>query len=178
LTIGVFISISSTGILTIIGIWMVWLIKGKKKNILKYLFLLMIAIPVIVYFLYTSIFFQAFIGRMQDGFSTRGRFSGYEHVNNMDLLPVEVVFGHGMNKSLKNSPNLQGFVVPFWYFGLVGVFLLIYIYLFYIFINKKTMRQKIFLLVFVVLNAGTDVVVGPFIILYMSFVLTKDNYVI
>lgn len=38
-----------------------------------------------------------------------------------------------------------------------------------------TKKQKLLTIIFIVLNLGTEVALGPFLLLYMSFILCKDE---
>lgn len=170
LTFGLLLSVSSTGILGAFFIWLIWGVREIRKIKYNNVFYLLVLVP-ILYACYQLPFFQFFLERMEAGSSSSGRFSGYSYLmNDVNYTLSEVFWGHGMQLSF--DKYLPGFANIYWYFGLVGlsIFMLTILVAF----AEGITKQKIILLIFLFLNLGTEIAVGPFLLLYMSFVLTKS----
>lgn len=170
LSLGILLSISSTGIICMLFIWVIFSLRVMTKN---NKFLLYFPLVIFMSFiLYITPFFQMFLDRMESGHSSAGRFSGYNYLFNEVIFDVsEFMWGHGMEKTF--DQYLPGFANIYWFFGIVGLMLFISALLSsWKFFTKK---QKLLTIIFIVLNLGTEVALGPFLLLYMSFILCKDE---
>lgn len=107
---------------------------------------------------------------MENGKSSSDRFAGYsllfEYRNFFSLL-----FGNGMK--LLEGDYLSGYLRLFYYFGITGVILFFYEILSGY--KKHNQVGKILVWLFIVLNIGTEVALGPFLIIYSSFILTSNE---
>lgn len=172
LTIGVLVSMSSTGILVSIVIWLLWLADflGKKIRI-ESLVLFLSILPLMIAFVFTSSFFDHFLTRMKDGESSIGRFNGYyEILQNGLISKFDIFFGSGMDTSIYSS-YLAGYARLFVFFGLIGVVCFL-VFAIMTFLSKKIVRwQKIMMFVFLILNTGTEILFQPMILCFFSFIL-------
>lgn len=164
-SLGIILSVSSTGILCLGFLLFIFSIKNWKK--------LLIYAPIVIlilYFIYYSEYFQGFLIRMENGKSSSDRFAGYsllfEYRNFFSLL-----FGNGMK--LLEGDYLSGYLRLFYYFGITGVILFFYEILSGY--KKHNQVGKILVWLFIVLNIGTEVALGPFLIIYSSFILTSNE---
>ncbi|QQP69552.1 hypothetical protein JHE06_07975 [Carnobacterium sp. CS13] len=179
-TIAILLSQSSTGIIVVILLWLLWVLKKvisfeAKRKKLQYILILITLFPILVYFLLNSAVFDVFINRT---FSSQGGSAATNRFGNINIFDyvkgnsiVELFFGKGMIDLIEYIP---GFVRSFYFFGLIGVlvtaFLLLYMF------KKGNNLQKIIILIFLILNIGTEILFGNFILLYFSFsIISYDD---
>lgn len=165
--IGVLLSVSSTGILCLLFLLAVYGI-NNLRNIVKYIPLIIIALIG----LYFSVYFQGFLTRINNGKSTEDRFSGYEILFQDETSYPNILFGKGMIEiDIDKMGYLAGYPRLILYFGIVGTVLFLFS-LFYKYKNKSQFG-KILIILFAILNFGTEVALGPFLILYIGYII-KD----
>ena len=98
----------------------------------------------------------------------RGRLGSYDVIKGCDFSLFNWIFGHGMETSF--PVYLPGFLMLFWYFGLVGLFLYFSINM-WLFVNGG-FTTRVGIIVFALLNIGSEAVLGPFVLLYFMFILS------
>lgn len=107
---------------------------------------------------------------MGDGKSTSDRFAGYSLLTQSTDLSL-ILFGRGMQTL--TGEYLSGYMRLYYYFGIIGLLLfLITIFSGYL---KHSNAIKILIWLFIILNIGTEVALGPFLLLFASFIITNDE---
>jgi hypothetical protein len=171
LTIGIFLSVSNTGILVSALIWVLFLFEKIKYNPVNLIrcFIFTAGSGIVIFFLMQTPFYQIFQKRLD--YSTEGRFSAYSYL--LDILtysPDRVLLGSGMDSSLTDY-YMSGYVKMVCYFGIIG-FILYSVINFYLFI-KVDRLGKVALFIFFILNgAATEMTFGPFLFLYTAFTIS------
>lgn len=171
LFLGILVSGSSTGIIAGAFLFVILFSQTGKIRLKAYVwYMLFLAMGLGLYLMTHSSFYNSAIDKLQSERSIAARLSGFEILlSEFNYTNVELLFGHGIGST---NIYLPGYLMLFYYLGLIS--LLIYIFVnvkIYFSINRK---RKILLLLFAILNIGTEVVMGPFIILYFSFILSKN----
>lgn len=163
--IGIILSISSTGILCLAFLLILYSLKNWKKFIIYFPIIIISAILI-----YNTDYIQSFITRMGDGKSTSDRFAGYSLLTQSTDLSL-ILFGRGMQTL--TGEYLSGYMRLYYYFGIIGLLLfLITIFSGYL---KHSNVIKILIWLFIILNIGTEVALGPFLLLFASFIITNDE---
>ena len=182
LTLGLLLSVSSIGVLSIISLWIIWIIiksiQMKDKINIKILGLIISIIILLIIFIGVSESFNKFIGRL--GTSSYNRFGAYEdyynYIKNKPL--VNLLFGTGMDLS-SFKVWYPSFAKILRFFGITGIILFIYSIL-RTYMTIKEESPKIILLGYLIfLGFGTEVLVGNFLLLYYPFIIKKfewDDY--
>jgi hypothetical protein len=169
LSFGIILSGSSTGILCLGALWILYMIRGK--NSAKYIPIVLVALLVIFQLKLLSVFES----RMEDGASTAGRFDGYFLMWKLvkdNLLSLFV--GHGMRSlALETGIYLPGYPRLVWYFGLIGMALFLVVMLSYL--KRHRYHSNALIILFLALNLGTEVALGPFMLLYTAFIIVLSN---
>lgn len=172
LFLGVFISGASTGLLSCCLLFVIAVIKKwrmKMKPLIWFLFF--IAGMLIMYILSSMEFYNTAIMKLSDERAIMGRFGGLATLIAMRYTNVELWFGHGFNPL---SEFLSGYLMLFYYLGIVGLSMYLFICLYKLF-SVDAFDKKVLLLLFFFLNVGTEVVMGPFLVLYFSFIISKKK---
>ena len=180
ISIAVLIAQSSTGIIMSILIWFMWYLerffsKGISKKKIVFLLLSIIFIPVLLMIITKTNSFDFFLDRTFSSGSlgeAAYRRLGNEVIFN-DLLnksSYHLLFGQGMVNLQTYIPGLTRILIFFGISGLV-LFLAMLIRL-YIIGNRL---QKEILIIFLILNIGTEILFGNFIFIYLPFLLVHDK---
>lgn len=173
MTFGILISVSSTGILCAMVLWAIFVFKNKKSSWIVIPCMLLIGSII-----YSTSFVQLFLDRIEEGKSAAGRFDGYMYLlSNIDELSfTEFIFGQGMYDPTLYPEYLAGYARLFVCFGLLGVVL----FLFAIFslYRRQLQLSNILLILFLILNIGTEIALGPYLLVYISLIvgyISKHN---
>lgn len=169
---GLLLSASSTGILAGGFLLMLSLLQVGKIRFKPYVwYLLFLIAGISLYLISQSSFYGAAVDKLMDDRTFDGRFSGIEVIlSNIDYSDTEFLFGHGIGST---GVYLPGYLMLFYYLGAVA--LLIYICANIRIFFRVDKSRKILLLLFALLNVGTEVVMGPFILLFFSFILSRNR---
>lgn len=173
LFLGVLLSGSSTGVIACIFLLIVLLFQIDKIRLKAYVWYFFFLIGGgCLYLISHSAFYERAIEKLSDERSIAGRFSGIDTIlSNLNYTNMDFLFGHGIGSI---NIFLPGYLMLFYYMGL---FCLLTYFLANIVIYLKLDKQKrILLLLFALLNIGTEVVMGPFIVLFFSFILSKKHF--
>lgn len=175
---GIIISHSSTGTIGLIILVLAWMLicpqdflyRIPKKIVIGILLL----IPLCSFLLYKSGYIDTFIGRTfadGRGLSAQSHFAFIEGAFSEDTNLLQFFFG----KSLQEVATgyLPGWFAAYYCLGAVGV--LLYIGVFYTVFKRSFLRSRIIVLTFVGLNFGTEIMLGIFMLLYMSAALLQDD---
>jgi hypothetical protein len=179
-SIAILLSQSSTGIIITIFIWFKWYfrrvsIKEIKRRKVTFILLTIFLIPIVFGLLIQTPFFKVFLSRTFSGEglgeAARRRLGNYEVLSQIyNKFSFSFISGKGMIPLQIYFPGIARLLL---YFGLIGLLLFVVLYLrVYIRSNKV---QKEILLIFFILNIGTEILFGNFILLYMSFALVDDE---
>lgn len=163
-----FVSASSTGIIVACVVWIVFALHGKQATKAarekKMAILVVTCVLVAAVFSYSGLF-DYFVSRTFGGGvsgSTRFYAIGDMFASSNSLLGI--LFGAGLQQT---EEYLPGFARVYYCLGLIG-FLAITMYLIHLF--KWADRQgRMVVLFFVVLNVGTEILLGNFAIYYLPF---------
>lgn len=167
-TFGLLLSMSNTGFLVGIIVWLNYFFRNSKKYI--YLFPVVIIVVVAVYYLPIT---QSIIDRLFDGRSAGGRFNGYSYVFDSELSLSEFLFGHGMINTQKLNVYLAGYARLFWYFGVTGI--LLFASVFIALYKSGNNQQRELLIIAILLNIGSDAILGPFFFPYYSLIISNND---
>jgi hypothetical protein len=175
-SIAILLSESSTGIITCGFIWFLWALKKivsqrekSKERII--IFVLIVLSPVLYYFLLKTDSFNTFINRTysngQLGTAALGRIGNVNFSQIwLNSSSVDVLFGKGM---VNLDFYMPGFARALYYYGIIGsIVLYITILLIY---NNLGKNLRPLMVVFLILNIGTEMMFGGFIMLYFSFMI-------
>lgn len=170
--IGLIISGSSTGILTEIGlllIWIIWLLKdilnrNRRSKAITALFITAFSAAVIAN---TKTFKYAVSRMFGNKSSFSGRFGNYSKAfSSKNSTVTEMLFGHGIKGFNEYIPAIPRIYLSFGIVILV-IFLLYSTYKLF----KKKGYKKIALLILLVSTPGTEIILGKFILLYLPFII-------
>ncbi len=176
-SLGILLSMSSTGIITLSFIWGLYAYKKIKQRMsIILLSILIVLIPTCFFIILNSFFWRNFENRMIDGSSTAGRFDGYLSV--FSYVHDEMssfIFGIGMNTEFFSN-YLAGYARLILFFGFCG-FLCFLFFIVYILAFKQCQKwQIVLLLVFIALNIGTELLFQPVILTFLPFILCYENH--
>lgn len=175
---GIIISRSSTGVFALAILMVAWLLlnpedflyKIPKKNIVAFLILL----PICALFLYKGGYIESFTSHTfvnGQGLLAQSHFTdiGQAFKDNSNVMTV--LFGNGMQDV--EAGYLPGWFRVYYCLGITGV--IFYVAGFYKMFRLSKKNGRIIVLIFVTLNFGTEVMLGVFMLLYMSVVLFCEN---
>lgn len=179
--IGIFSSYSSTGIIGLLLLVLMSMIVYNKtiiNSISKNLIIcILVCLPILFFLLYKYGYIEYFLDHTfanGKGLASQTHFRDIGQIFSEDISLMNMVLGHGLQ-------DVEGGYLPGWFrtyycLGIIGILLYMYVFLkTYISANKG---QKVIILVFVALNFGTEIMLGAFIILYMSIGMMKERYVL
>lgn len=89
-----------------------------------------------------------------------------------DWTLLDTIFGRGLQQV--SSGYLPGWPRALYCLGISGI--IMYIYAFGNIYVKSDFRKKVILLVFCLLNFGTEIMLGIFLLLYLSLIFSRCNY--
>lgn len=172
------LSRSSTAIILMILIWGVFVINNirSRENQLVVQLLILFTALIIIYTMYKDIkslnyFITKTFGQSRSILEivNTTRFNQVnESFRSFEGL-IDYIFGKGC---IRIDYYLPGFIRLIYNFGILG--LIIYLYM----IKKSTIKnsnlQKIILLVYLIINIGTEVLFGNFIFIFLPFII-NDN---
>lgn len=179
---GILASRSSTGILGLMfcfGLLTLEFVKKKhwltgKRTMIGMLFLL----PFLFFALCKSGYVESFINHTfasGQGLSGQSHFNGISEAFKNDSSFLEIIFGHGLQQVQGGGKDryLPGWIRTYYCLGVVGT-LLYAVSFFKIYCRTSSVGKKIILL-FVFLNLGTEIMLGKFMLLYMSVAMTYSR---
>lgn len=175
---GIIISHSSTGTVGLIVLVLAWMVlcpedflyRIPKKIIIGIIFLL----PICGYLLYKSGYVASFIGHTfanGQGLSSQSHFIDIQAAMSENTSALQVLFGKGMQDV--DAGYLPGWIRTYYCLGTMGVVL--YIAGFYKIARQSSQRVRVIVLTFAALNFGTEIMLGVFMLLYMSAALLQDD---
>ncbi|OME27968.1 hypothetical protein [Paenibacillus odorifer] len=178
LSFGILISKSSTGIILCLLLWMYHLIVNIKKAKLLPTITYIFSIPLVISFLINSsdfnIFLDRFMSNSEFGTSTINRFGSYtimlNSLNSNSL--IQMIFGNGMIDEMQ--VYMPGFVRLFYYFGIIGVCLMLVIYI-QLFRGTNAANRGLWILM-LVMNIGGDSIFGANLLLFVPFLLVNYTF--
>lgn len=176
---GIIVSRSSTGVFALIILIIAWMLlnpedflyKISKKTIITFLILL----PMGVLFLYKGGYIESFITHTfvnGQGLLTQSHFIDIRQAFKGNSSILTILFGNGMQDV--EAGYLPGWFRAYYCLGITGVFL--FIGGFYKLFKISQKRGRIIVLTFALLNFGTEVMLGVFMLLYMSAVMIPEDY--
>lgn len=175
---GILLSGSTIGICLMLFVFLIWCCH-EKTNTRKWLLLGGGALGIIVLFvgieklmLISDTWFgvNPFLKFTSENIGS-GRLGSYEILYSLNMSGSDLLFGHGMETSF--PIYLPGFLMLFWYFGLMGLFIYIAINV-YLYV-KSGFVARLLILVFALLNIGSEAALGPFLLLYFAFILVDEK---
>lgn len=176
---GIIISRSSTGIIGLAALFLSWMLlcpsdllyRTPKKVVVS----ILCALPICLIVLYITGFITAFIDHTFEGGQGLAAQSHFAYISaafqGQNFSVLEQLFGHGRQEVA--TGYLPGWFGTYYCLGIIGVVL--YIIGFAKVFKLSSKYRKIIILVFVFLNFGTEIMLGVFILQYMSVALLSDN---
>lgn len=173
LTISVFLSLSSTGILVSASIWLFWFVMNRAVP--SHIKISGIALLLFFLFLFskTDLFSSILIERLQTGSSSmNGRFNGYDFLfHKFRDSNFMMTWGEGMDRY--DDIYLPGFVRLTYYFGLIGLCIFLIVNFWYY--KKSNFLCRVLIIIILGLNVGTAVVFSPAFLFYYSFIIVNKK---
>lgn len=175
---GIIISHSSTGTIGLILLVLAWMLICPEDFLYRIPKNIMIGIaiflPVCLFLLYKSGYIDTFIGHTfadGRGLSSQSHFAFIEGAFSGDTSLLQAFFGKSLQEVA--AGYLPGWFGAYYCLGAVGV--LLYIGVFYKVFKISMRRSRIIVLTFIGLNFGTEIMLGIFMLLYMSAALLQDD---
>lgn len=175
---GIIISHSSTGTIGLILLVLAWMLICPEDFLYRIPKNIMIGIaiflPVCLFLLYKSGYIDTFIGHTfanGRGLSSQSHFAFIEGAFSEDTSFLQAFFGKSLQEVA--AGYLPGWFGAYYCLGAVGV--LLYIGVFYKVFKISMRRSRIIVLTFIGLNFGTEIMLGIFMLLYMSAALLQDD---
>lgn len=180
------ISMSSTGIIMVLLLWLMYFVRriNSRKELLNRVILVLGAGVFGGIFLVTSGIWKYFVNRtFQGNIGLEGLQNGTRFYAINDMLGAShsiggILFGGGMAQT---ADYLPGWARIYRYLGIIGFFLMVW--MLYRFYKRCNQVGKKIIIAYFVLNIGTEILLGPFAIYYLSFVLgnmtisiNRNNY--
>ena len=170
------LSRSSTGIMITFLVWGLFFIKhppiSAKKFPIGFVMAIIGSILAVVLVYYSGIwdyFLERTFHENRFGdFSSSTRFYAIKDMFAASDSVTGVLFGQGLS-NLENY--LPGFARSYLDLGLIGIFIIMAM-LFHIYIRGNALQRKIILL-FIVLNIGTEIILGPFSLLFLCVAISR-----
>lgn len=175
LSMGLVLSTSILGMAVMIAMWIIWLIFNYREFILKpYMLIIIIVLFSISYMLLSdTTAFKYVTDSSVIGRQSLGRFDGYSFINSDYITSVQKVFGKGMSK-IGMDVYLPSYPIIIFYFGYIGLILLISSFLPYIL--KLKYRSSLPLLVCMFgISIGSEILVGNFIMVFFPLIISSRN---
>lgn len=163
LTVGLILSGSTTGLASVIIIYLVLFIKRLLNHNMKFqkndcLFVATL-LPLVIYVLLSSSSVQSMIARIADGNSSYDRIEGFKIFGNTNYSFVEILFGHGMNDNIEEF-FMSSYPRLYYYWGVFGIImvglLLLWLY------KKVDRKSKVVIWFILFLNIATGWSWGQF----------------
>lgn len=170
LSLGLLLSMSSTGILLMIGTWIMFFAIKFSLVVSRRYILTMLCIPFVLFMILQSEFFQNFLYRFLYTRSTQDRFQGYEWIMQyFKEKPFLFLIGVGNGGIQYDDIFLADYGRLIFYYGLVGVvifaFSMVLLYL------KSEKWQKMVLIVLGVLQTGGGSFFSYLILCQLPFII-------
>lgn len=173
---GILVSYSSTGFIGMVIIFVFDLFdlcrKGIRKKMLLYLVIVIATVSVVL--LKTGVI-NAFIGHTFSngkGLMSQSHFSSIKVVLQNKSSFLEIIVGHGL-QNVYNNMYLPGWVRLYYCLGIVDV--LLYSVIFIFLYKKSNSSARKLLVLFVILNIGSEIMLGIFCILYFIAILIIND---
>ncbi len=175
LSVGVLFSVSSTGIILTVFLWVKYVINGlpagraRRKNV-KLVFALFICAVMLAVPILNTNRMQILLRRVGRSDVYTGRFDGFGVFAEKYSL-VTMLFGHGMDEGYYTF--MPGIPMTYYYFGLIGLILLfLFCFVLYLKVDNKS---KDMLLLFLIANIGSNMFFGHFLIPCWLFLRSKKR---
>lgn len=177
--IGIVISHSSTGMIGIFIVIIAWVILCPKELLYKlprkFCMAFVCLMPILIFLLYKSGYIDSFIGHTfvnGQGLASQSHFAYIRAAFTEKTSTLYIFLGNGMQDV--ETGYLPGWFRTYYCLGVIGVFL--YITGFWKAFKRSFRRERIIILTFVGLNFGTEIMLGVFMLLYMSAAMMwKDD---
>ena len=173
LSLGALLSMSSTAILMIVAIWMIYFAVNFSRRISYRTMLIVLCIPFILFFVVRTDYFQNFIYRFFETNSTKNRLNGYENI--MQYFSGNIflfLFGYGIG-GLQYGDFLAGYGKLFISYGLLGTMTLT-VNLISV-VLKKEKWQKMLFVAMLILQIGGDSLFNNIILCQLPFICSGQN---
>lgn len=167
------ISLSSTGIMVTVFIYAVYLIYQMRKNAFAAVFMSVLAAGLFVVFLNSSLYDyflnRTFHGDISNGLSQSTRFNAIELTWKYSDTLKGIFLGGGVGSESGYLPGIQRIYFCLGLFGLIP----------FIFLLTKEFKSakkigRMVILLYLVLNIGTEISLGNFALYYMAFFLNLE----
>lgn len=172
LTFGVMLSGSTTGIAICLLIWgyYAWEKIKDRKVTLKILFLIVGAVLGLMLLMNTNSFKILITRTFKSDSAVSGRFSNiFSMFEGDDLFSILIGQGPYYTKITDEFGWLPGYPLIYKCFGLIGI---LFVILLFLAVYKERKREsRFFLIIFAILNLGTEVITTAFLLLFLPFMV-------
>ncbi|MDF9844047.1 MULTISPECIES: hypothetical protein [unclassified Paenibacillus] len=179
ITFGLLVSNSATGFIACAIVWGVWAFKklllNEKKT--KFIIATLLLTPFLLFLIVNTEYYQTFVFRVFGegsgglGTAAASRMENYDLAFSTDgLSTIEILFGHGMVDTAYYMPSIP---TIFFYFGIIGM-LVFFIFSLMIMHNGNE-KQKIIIILTIVLSIGGDAIFGPNCLYFYLFLLSPKT---
>lgn len=173
-TVCLLVSRSSTAIIMVAFLWVIKYTsvrKINKKVMLNIALATCAAVPIAIALLIKTGIWEFFINRtFSGGIIGNSRLYALDTALEVFQSPGKALFGNGL---VTLSQYLPGFPRTLYCLGMVGLICFAWIY--FRAYQKGTRFSNIILLTFIILNVGTEIMLGNFSMIYMAFFINKSS---
>lgn len=166
---------SSTAVIMAAFLWGIKYItvnKMNKKIAMNFVLGTCVTLPLVIAFLIKTGILEFFVERtFSDGITGNSRLYALDMMLEVFDSPGKALFGNGL---VTLSEYLPGFARTLYCLGIVGLICFVWIYLRVY--QKGTRFSNILLVTFIILNIGTEAMLGNFSIIYMPFLIIHHIY--
>lgn len=158
------------GLLILLGIYTLQRLRTKKKRIITNLVIsAFTALPIALFLLYQTGIIERFLNHTfahGQGIQAQSHFRDISDAFAQSASVLEVLFGRGMQDIQEYLP---GWIRAYHVLGIVGVML--FVWIFYKMFKSGNRAQRTLVLLFAILNVGTEVMMGHYSLLYFSVIM-------
>lgn len=176
--IGIIISHSSTGMIGIFILILAWVILCPDELVYKlprkFWMAFVCLIPIFIFLLYKSGYIDSFIEHTfvnGQGLASQSHFAYIRAAFAEKTSILTVFLGNGMQDV--ETGYLPGWFRTYYCLGVIGIY--VYITGFLKAAKRSSRRVRIIVLTFAGLNIGTEIMLGVFMLLYMSVAMLQKN---
>lgn len=178
ITIASVFSRSSTGLIVVAFIWGIYFIRYTQKSrtqAMRGLWIICAIVPVVAYIMYRFQIWTYFVGRVFGSnagalqLSNSTRFRDLARAFETKPTMIQTFVGRGIREM---TDYLPGFFRAYYCLGLIGLALFVWFMIWCLAKGDKT--QRMITIVYALLNVGTEIIMGAFLIPF-SVIMTNDK---
>lgn len=178
ISLGCLICMSSTGILMCGLAWGSFIFFNPSKNTKKYKKYAIAAILLSIIIIPHTVIWETFVERTLGGSLSSIDLQNNTRLNALDVIKdmvtnmnlSNILLGFGMASTIFYLP---GFFRVLYTLGLCG-FVIVIIQFYYLYRNRNFLQKKL-VLFYIILNIGTEILLGNFAVYYLTFILANKK---